>query len=50
MCPFPQEMMFVAAVAEVLSNGPPDHPGLAHQFAKLEAEIDKRIHHAKLAA
>jgi hypothetical protein len=42
--------LYRPAVAEVMSNGPPDNTGLAHQFAKLEAEIDKRIHHANLAA
>jgi hypothetical protein len=42
--------LYRPAVAEVLSHGPPDDAGLAHQFAKLEAEIGKRIERANLAA
>jgi hypothetical protein len=42
--------LYRPAVAEVMSNGPPDNIGLAHQFARLEAEIDKRIQHTKLVA
>jgi hypothetical protein len=37
-------------IAEILSHGPPDDAGLAHQFAKLEAEIGKRVERANLAA
>ena len=42
--------LYRPAVAEVMSNRPPSITELTHQFAKLEAEIDKRIHHTKLAA
>jgi hypothetical protein len=42
--------LYRPAVAEVMSNGPPDNTGLANQFARLEAEIDKRIQHAQLLA
>ena len=42
--------LYRPAVAEVMSNGPPDDASLAHQFAKLETEIDKRIQRANLAA
>jgi hypothetical protein len=42
--------LYRPAVAELMSNGPPDNLGLTSQFAKLETAIDKRIHHAKLVA
>ena len=42
--------LYRPAVAEVMSNGPPDNTGLAHHFAKLEEEIDKRVQRAKLVA
>jgi hypothetical protein len=42
--------LYRPAVAEVLSNGPPEYATLAHQFAKLEAHIDKRVLNAKLVA
>jgi len=42
--------LYRSAEAEVMSNGPPGDAGLAHQFARLEVEIDKRIQRAKLVA
>jgi hypothetical protein len=35
-----QARLYRPAVAEVMSNGPPDNTGLALQFAKLEAESE----------
>ncbi|MGH9629934.1 MAG: hypothetical protein ACRD7E_16575 [Bryobacteraceae bacterium] len=42
--------LYRPAVAEVLSNGPPDYAPLAHLFVKLEAEIGKRIDQANPVA
>jgi len=42
--------LYRPTVAEVMSNGPPDNIGLAHQFAKLDAEIETHIQHTNLVA
>jgi hypothetical protein len=42
--------LYRPAVAELMVHGPPQHDGLARQFARIEEEIEKRILRANLAA
>jgi hypothetical protein len=42
--------LYRPAVAELMTNGPPPHDGLARRFDRIEKEIGKRIQRANLAA
>jgi hypothetical protein len=42
--------LYRPAVAELMTNGPPQHDGLARRFDRIEKEIGKRIQRANLAA